>query len=115
MRRPYGLRPRLFAALVLTAAVTLLAAALTLLGPLQERLRDDSARSLQAAVATARPAIARGLQRPDYPEAQRLAGRTNSRVVLYGTAPNDTDREPRYDSETGEAPPPPGVFRALVD
>ena len=114
MRRPYGLRPRLLAALVLTAAVTLIAAALTLLGPLQERLRDESARSLQAAVATARPAIARQFRRPDYREADRLARRTNSDVVLYGTAPNAPD-EPRFPATTEPGPVPPAVFTTLVD
>jgi signal transduction histidine kinase len=115
MRRPYGLRPRLLAALVLTAAVTLLAAALTLLGPLQERLRDESARSLQAAVLAARPTIARTFQRPDYRAAATLGTRTNSRVVLYSTAPNDSDKEPRFDTGSGEIPVPPAVFETLVE
>ena len=38
----FGLRPRLLAALVLTAVVTLATAAFTLLAPLQSRLRADS-------------------------------------------------------------------------
>jgi len=38
----FGLRPRLLAAFVLTAAVTLGAAAIALLAPLQSRLRSDS-------------------------------------------------------------------------
>ena len=51
MRRFLGLRPRLLIALLLTAALTLAVAALTLLtslggSPLQERLREESARSL---------------------------------------------------------------------
>jgi hypothetical protein len=40
----FGLRPRLLAAFVLTAAVTLGAAAIALLAPLQSRLRSDSGR-----------------------------------------------------------------------
>ena len=40
--RSYGLRPRLLAALLFTSAVTLLAAALVLLPPLQDRLRRQS-------------------------------------------------------------------------
>ena len=115
MRRPYGLRPRLLAALVLTAAVTLLAAAFTLLGPLQERLRDQTAESLEAAVLAARPTIARNFQPPNYYEAvQELAERTNSRVVLYGTAPY-ADEEPRFDTDTSPMSVPPRVFTTLID
>ena len=36
-----GLRPRLLAALLLTSAVTLAVAALALLSPLEQRLRQD--------------------------------------------------------------------------
>jgi signal transduction histidine kinase len=114
MRRPYGLRPRLLAALVLTSAVTLLAAALTLLGPLQERLRDESARSLQAAVLAARPTIARTFQRPDFRAAHSLDRRTDARIVLYGTAPT-AKREPRYDTREGSIPVPREVYSTLVD
>ena len=114
MRRPYGLRPRLLAALVLTAAVTLLAAALTLFGPLQERLRDESARSLQAAVLAARPGVERGFPRGDraanFTDAYTLSKRTGSRVVLYDEVPSE-----RYDSGTGPNAVPPSVFEALVD
>lgn len=114
MRRPYGLRPRLLAALVLTSAVTLVAAAVTLLGPLQARLRDESARSLQAAVLAARPTIARTFGRFDYREAARVARRTNSRVVLYGTAPY-APGEPRYDTGSGPMDAPRGVFTTLIE
>ncbi|MBA2262464.1 MAG: HAMP domain-containing histidine kinase [Solirubrobacterales bacterium] len=54
-RRTFGLRPRLVAALVLTAAVTLGVAALALLSPLQDRLRVQAERNLRAAALTARP------------------------------------------------------------
>jgi signal transduction histidine kinase len=114
MRRPYGLRPRLLAALVLTSAVTLVAAAVTLLGPLQDRLRDESARSLQAGVIAARPTIARAFQRFDYREAALVARRTNSRIVVYGTAPNAVG-EPRYDTGSGAMDPPRAVFTTLIE
>jgi signal transduction histidine kinase len=46
----FGLRPRLLAALVLTATVTLAAAALTLLAPLKSQLRRDSLSQTKTAV-----------------------------------------------------------------
>ncbi len=58
MRRPFGLRPRLLAALVLTSAVTLAVAALALLGPLEQRLRSSNEQSTLTAVANARPRFA---------------------------------------------------------
>ena len=109
MRRPYGLRPRLLAALVLTSAATLLAAALALLGPLQDRLREESAANLQALVRAARPALERGLRRGDYTEIFTLARRADARVVLYDLVP----REIR-DTETADQPRPPDVIRALI-
>ncbi len=53
--RPFGLRPRLLAALVLTSAVTLAVAALALLGPLEQRLRSSNEQSTLTAVANSRP------------------------------------------------------------
>ena len=50
-RLPAGLRWRLLLALLATSAVTLGATALVVLPPMQERLRDQSADSLQAQVA----------------------------------------------------------------
>jgi signal transduction histidine kinase len=114
VRRPYGLRPRLLAALVLTAAVTLVAAALTLLGPLQERLRDESARSLQAAVVSARPAIERGMPRrgrpPNYLAAFNLSRRTGARIVLYDRIPRE-----QFDTGTGAMSTPRSVYSTLVE
>ena len=108
MRRAYGLRPRLLAALVLTAAVTLAAAAVTLLGPLQDRLRQQSARSLEAAVLASRPGVQAGFPRRDFEEAFRLARRTGSRVALYDLVPRE-----RVDSGTGPFDPPREVYRVL--
>jgi signal transduction histidine kinase len=48
-RRAFGLRPRLLAALVFTAVVTLAVAALALLPPLQSRLTDQAATDLENA------------------------------------------------------------------
>ena len=108
MRRPYGLRPRLLAALVLTSAVTLVAAALALLGPLQDRLREESATNLQTLVRSARPALERGMRRADYAEAFALARRADARVVLYDLTPAEL-----VDTETAEQSTPPSVYRAL--
>ena len=108
MRRPYGLRPRLLAALVLTSAVTLLVAALALLGPLQDRLREESSANLQALVRSARPALERGMRRADYTEAFSLARRADARVILYDTTPAEL-----VDTETAEQGTPPSVFRSL--
>jgi len=55
MRHLLGLRPRLLVALLLTSAVTIGAAALSLLPPLQDRLRDQSASSLQNTVLASVP------------------------------------------------------------
>jgi signal transduction histidine kinase len=108
VRRPYGLRPRLLAALVLTAAVTLLAAAVTLFGPLQDRLRRDRARSLQDAVLASQRPI--GLAFPaNKRDAYALSRSTGARVNLYAKSGQEV-----YDSGTGPLDPPPEVFRVLV-
>jgi signal transduction histidine kinase len=56
----FGLRPRLLAALVLTSAVTLAAAAFALLSPLKDRLRADATATVVAAVGAARPGFEEG-------------------------------------------------------
>jgi signal transduction histidine kinase len=53
--RAYGLRPRLLAVLVLTSAVTLGVAALALLSPLEQRLREDGESSVLASATAFRP------------------------------------------------------------
>jgi signal transduction histidine kinase len=108
MRRPYGLRPRLLASLVFTAVVTLLIAAVALLGPLQDRLREESARQLQAAVLAARPGIEADLGEGFFENSYDLSRRTDSRVLVYDTIPTE-----QYDTETGDAPPPRNVYSVL--
>jgi signal transduction histidine kinase len=51
LRILFGLRPRLLAALMLTSAVTLAAAAIALLSPLEAKLRQDSISQINAEVA----------------------------------------------------------------
>ncbi len=54
-RRVLGLRPRVFAALLLSSAVTLAVAALALLSPLEHRLRTDGERAVYTAISASRP------------------------------------------------------------
>jgi signal transduction histidine kinase len=54
-RRVLGLRPRVLAALLLSSAVTLAAAALALLSPLEQRLRSEGEAGVFAAVSVLRP------------------------------------------------------------
>ena len=102
--RSYGLRPRLLAALLFTSAVTLLAAALVLLPPLQDRLRRQSVDTLQAAMLAARPAAEAAVRTKDpdvrasavLQRATELRARTGSRVLVTTGYPDvrllaDTD------------------------
>src|SRR3712207_6763085 len=111
MHRPYGLRPRLLASLLVTSAATLLVAALALLGPLQDRLREESARTLQAAVIAARADLEADLRERFFNEAYALSRRTDSRVIVW----DDATLAELYDTETGDAPAPRAVVRALID
>ena len=109
----YGLRPRLLASLLLTAAVTLGAAAIALLGPLQDRLREDASNNLRAAVLASRPEIEREI-RPGSDElflesAFALGERTDSRVQVYNRTPAI-----RYDSATRGGAVPPEVYQLLA-
>ncbi len=54
-RRVLGLRPRVFAALLLSSAVTLAVAALALLSPLEQRLRAEGEAGVFAAISVSRP------------------------------------------------------------
>jgi signal transduction histidine kinase len=114
MRRPYGLRPRLLAALVVTSAATLGAAALALLGPLQERLREDTARNLASAVTAAQEGVEGDLARRRFDDSFELARRTDARVIVWSvaaTAPNGKT----FDSQTGELLPSRDVLSVLID
>ena len=61
MNRRIGLRPRLLAALLATSLVTLAAAALVLLPPLRDQLRDESVRSAASATEAQVAAFAAAL------------------------------------------------------
>jgi signal transduction histidine kinase len=53
-----GLRPRLLAAMLLSSIVTLAVAALALLSPLEQRLREDGEATVKAALGASRPELA---------------------------------------------------------
>lgn len=107
----YGLRPRLLAALVLTAVVTLIAAAVALFGPLQDRLREQTASSFRAAVLAARPGLERDLRdNTVFPNTGTLERRTGSRVIVYDTVPAEVYPIPEGESEPRGA----DVIRSLV-
>ena len=90
MRRLSGLRPRLLASLLITSAMTLAVAALALLGPLQTRLREESASSFRAAVLAARPGIEADLRsNTTYDDTYRLSQRTGARVLVYTDLPRE--------------------------
>jgi signal transduction histidine kinase len=120
-----GLRGRLLLALVLTSAVTLAAAAAVVLGPLQQRLRDQSTDSLRAAVLAARPRFEEALARRSAvereialgSEAFELSDQTAGRVLVTDLAltPASAEESPPgflADSESG--PPPRQAFLAAV-
>jgi signal transduction histidine kinase len=111
-----GLRWRLLLALVLTSAVTLGAAAAVVLGPLRERLRDQSTESLLAAVLAARPQFEQALRQKDEldrelnltVESSELSDQTGARVLVTDLAftPSADESPPGFlaDSEFGLAP-----------
>src|SRR5256886_6506211 len=86
--RPPGLRVRLVLALLLTSAVTLAVAALTLLPPLERRLRDEEVRSLVSTAVSSRSTFQDAdLRDPNSavqlaPLLRSLERHANARVVL---------------------------------
>jgi signal transduction histidine kinase len=106
LRRPrVGLRIKLVGALVATAAVTLIVAALALLSPLEQRLRTEELKSLTATVVAGRGSFAdldRDQLRPGNHAVARLARglqrRTGARVVVVARS-----GEVLYDSDPDES------------
>lgn len=101
------LRSRLLLALMVTSAVTLAAAALALLSPLQSQLRHEARRSLQSTVFATRDAILRaaaddgGTGVDTATVLHTLSDRTgNARVVLF-RVPVDPTSLDRSDTGTG--------------
>ena len=129
-RVPASLRWRLMLALVGTSAVTLGATALVVLPPMQDRLRSQSAESLETAVANNLPAVETELARLEREKvpyeqwrfqlpgvANELNAQTNARVLILDetTIPGDpTESSPGflYDSEFSEVSP--RTWRAAI-
>jgi signal transduction histidine kinase len=119
-----GLRGRLLLALVLTSAVTLAAAAAVVLGPLQQRLRDQSTESLRAAVLAARPRFEDALERRTPvereialgSEAFELSDQTAGRVLVTDLAltPAGDESPPGFLADSESGPPPRQAFLAAV-
>jgi signal transduction histidine kinase len=89
-RRVLGLRPRVFAALLLSSAVTLAVAALALLSPLEHRLRTDGEAAVFTAIAASRSEFAEiGLTpatgRPDNGELVATVARLRRRSAAQVT------------------------------
>jgi signal transduction histidine kinase len=97
--RPPGLRVRLVLALLLTSAVTLAVAAVTLLPPLERRLRDEEVRALVSTAQSSRAAfqdadVPRGKEAATLaPQIRSLERRANARVVLF-----DASLQPAVDT-----------------
>ena len=121
-RLPASLRWRLLLALVATSAVTLAATALVVLPPLQDRLRSQSAESLEVSVENNRTAVEAELARLGrekvpydqyrfelFPVANELNAQTNARVLILDETmvPSDPLDSPPgflYDSEFALVP-----------
>lgn len=97
----HGLRVRVAAALVVTAAVALAVAALTLLSPLEHKLRTDQVRDLASAAVQSRAVFSEvdstdpnGLAPHLERSARRLATITGARVVVL-----DSQRHVVFDTD----------------
>jgi signal transduction histidine kinase len=107
-RLPRGLRTRLLLALLLTSLVTLAVAATVLLSPFPDRLRQQSAINLRAAVLATRPAVEKAVQARFDDQfqirsvAEELRQRTDGRVVVLGPIrPDDVVYDTSTDASTG--------------
>src|SRR4029450_6805197 len=119
-RWAFGLRPRLLAALVFTAAVTLGVAALALLPPLQDKLTQQASDDLENATSTDRglferqitttlrktPATPRGapltlVGQEIYTRGFTLKARTDARVIVADAVPGEP---PIFDTDLAAVP-----------
>jgi signal transduction histidine kinase len=99
-----GLRGKIVAALVVASTATLLVAALTVLGPLERRLRSDAVEQLVGVGSASRPAFARLTSADLKPQSARLqvlmhrtGRRADARVIVLnarGGVISGTDVDP---------------------
>jgi signal transduction histidine kinase len=105
MRRMLGLRPRLLAALLATSLVTLAAAAIVLLPPLRDRLRDQNVRATEATVASQLVALNDQLHRRDCPGLVdlvfQIGQQTGGDVFVVGPTATSQTAAPRTAICTG--------------
>jgi signal transduction histidine kinase len=129
-RWAFGLRPRLLAALVFTAAVTLGVAALALLPPLQDKLTQQASNDLENATSTDRGLFERQITatlrktvgRPRQERLTRvgqeiqnrgftLRARTDARVIVADAVPGE---QPIFDTDLA-ALPRNDILRSIAD
>jgi signal transduction histidine kinase len=129
-RWAFGLRPRLLAALVFTAAVTLGVAALALLPPLQDKLTQQASDDLENATSTDRGLFERqitttlrktvGKPREErltlvgqeiYNRGFTLKARTDARVIVADAVPGEA---PIFDTDLA-AVPRNDILRSIAD
>jgi signal transduction histidine kinase len=122
MSRLGGLRGRLVVALVLTSALTLAVAAVVLLGPLRDRLREQSIENLRAGVLTIQPEFEVALShkgddrsREIGEAAFELQQRTDARVLVDANDDDNYLPDFYYDTEFSgiTAEPTEAALRAL--
>ena len=114
----------------MTAAVTLGVAALTMLPPLQEQIREQSQRDLEATVMTAGRGLRSALERSDGPtatdrilspdvvtRAYELDESTDARVIITDSIPTTPLNDPAgYPYDSGAGPDNPrDIYRVLID
>jgi signal transduction histidine kinase len=128
VRRPFGLRGRVLVAMVAVAGVTLLAAALALLPPLQDQLTAQTESDLQSQALDARDVLAGRLRPTSAAERAdgattvaardplalqdavlELRNRIDGRVAVVDLTPRRV-----YDTDNGSALPEAAVYRTLA-
>jgi signal transduction histidine kinase len=129
-RWAFGLRPRLLAALVFTAAVTLGVAALAMLPPLQDKLTQQASNDLENATSTDRGLFERQItatlrKTVGKPRQERLTrlgqeiqnrgftlrARTDARVIVADAVPGE---QPIFDTDLA-ALPRSDILHSIVD
>jgi signal transduction histidine kinase len=100
-RRRRGLRIQLLLALLLTSLATLSVAATVLLSPLSDRLREQSAANLRAAVLASRPEFERAVADGEYAvPSEELRQRTDGRVLVDDLVPGDFSYDTNLSAST---------------
>jgi signal transduction histidine kinase len=100
-RRRRGLRIQLLLALLLTSLATLSVAATVLLSPLPDRLREQSANNLRAAVLASRPEFEHAVRDGQFAvPSEELRQRTDGRVLVDDLVPGEFEYDTSTDAST---------------